>query len=149
VRRGPYGVDRVNDFVRSALPREAPVPVMVSRNDRDQDVRNGDVGVVLPSDRDTVWLEPASPDAPPRAVPRLLLPDLETAYATTVHKSQGSEYGTVAVVLPRTDDCPLLTREILYTAVTRTRRGVRLWASEAAVRRCASTAVDRVTGLVP
>ena len=147
VRKGPYGVDRVNDFVRSVLPREAPVPVMVAHNDRDQDVRNGDVGVVLPSDRDTVWLEPSVPDAPPRAVPRLLLPDLETAYATTVHKSQGSEYGTVAVVLPREDGCPLLTREILYTAVTRTRRGVRLWASEAAVRRCASTSVDRVTGL--
>ena len=84
---------------------------------------------------------------PPRSIPRLLLPDLEVAYATTVHKSQGSEFGTVAVVLPRKSDCPLLTREILYTAVTRTVKGVRLWASEASVRRCVKNNVERFSGL--
>ena len=147
VRKGPYGVERANEFVRSALARDAPLPVMVTKNDAEQDVRNGDLGVILPSDRETVWLEASEPDAPPRAVPRLLLPDLEPAFATTVHKSQGSEFGTVSIVLPRSAESPLLTREILYTAVTRTRKDVRLWASEASVRRCAERAVDRSSGL--
>ncbi len=147
VRKGPYGVDRANEFVRSVLADSAPIPVMVSKNDRDQKVCNGDVGVIMPDDTENVWFEGVVSGDPPRSIPRLLLPDLEVAYATTVHKSQGSEFGTVAVVLPRKSDCPLLTREILYTAVTRTVKGVRLWASEASVRRCVKNNVERFSGL--
>ena len=146
VRRGPYGVDRANARIREWLPAAAPMPVMVTRNDDSLGVRNGDLGIIFPSDPDTVWLESTAPSAPLRSIPRLLLPDLDPAWATTVHKSQGSEYASVAIVLPDAPDCPLLTREILYTAVTRTRSTVRLWSSEASLRACIGRPVSRASG---
>lgn len=145
VRRGPFGVDAVNACMKKWLPPDAPVPVMVTRNDASLGVNNGDLGVVLANDPAHVWVGGARGTAP-RRIPRLLLPELETAWASTVHKSQGSEYGDVAVVLPGDARCPLLTREVLYTAVTRTKRGVRLWASEEAVRVCTARRVERVSG---
>lgn len=147
VRRGPFGVERANAAIRGWLPSGAPMPVMVVHNDPSLGVNNGDLGVVMASDRDTVWLEPETRGGEPRRVPRLLLPDLEPAWATTVHKSQGSEYDDVAIVLPGDPSCPLLTREILYTAVTRTRHGVRLWAGADAVGACIRRPVVRASGL--
>lgn len=147
VRRGPFGVERANAAMREWLPSGSPMPVMVVHNDPSLGVNNGDLGVVMASDRDTVWLEPETRGGEPRRVPRLLLPDLEPAWATTVHKSQGSEYDNVAIVLPGDPSCPLLTREILYTAVTRTRHGVRLWAGADAVGACIRRTVARASGL--
>ena len=145
VRRGPFGTEAVNACVRKWLPADAPVPVVVTRNDASLGVSNGDVGVVLAADPAHVWVGGAR-GAAPRRIPRLLLPQLETAWAGTVHKSQGSEYDDVAVVLPGDAGCPLLAREVLYTAVTRTKRGVRLWAPEAAVRACTARRTERVSG---
>lgn len=146
VRRGPFGVERANAAVKAWLPPGAPMPVLVVHNDPSLGVNNGDLGVVLASDRDSVWLEAAVPGGSPRRIPRLLLPDLEPAWATTVHKSQGSEYTDVAVVLPDDPACPLLTREILYTAVTRTRHRVRLWSSASSLRACIRHPVARASG---
>ena len=146
VRRGPCGVDRANAAIRAWLPPTAPMPVMVTHNDPSLDVHNGDLGVILPADPDLVWLPGATPDSPPRSLPRLLLTGLEPAWATTIHKSQGSEYDDVAIVLPADPACPLLTREILYTAVTRTRRTARLWTSLPSLRTCISRPVTRASG---
>jgi exodeoxyribonuclease V alpha subunit len=107
------------------LPGE---PVMMLRNDYDRGLFNGDQGIVLRVS------EPDSPSHRFMAVfPRgedfaifhldSLRPDLELAYAVTVHKAQGSEYDYVGLVLPETD-LPLLTRELLYTALTRSRKSV-------------------------
>ena len=71
---------------------------------------------------------------------------VDTAYALTVHKSQGSEYDTVAVVHPPADS-PLVSRELLYTAVTRTASQLVVVASVAAVRQAVLTPTRRVTGL--
>ena len=146
VRKGPFGMERVNACIRTWMPPSAPMPVMVAHNDDSLGVRNGDLGLVFPSAPDTAWLEPAAPGGAPRRIPRMLLPGLETAWATTVHKSQGSEYTDVAIVLPGDSASPLLTREILYTAVTRTRRSVRLWASASSLRSCIGRTVSRASG---
>jgi exodeoxyribonuclease V alpha subunit len=122
------------------------MPVMIVHNDPALDVNNGDLGIIFPDAPDTVWLPSPTPSAPPRSLPRLLLPDLAPAWATTVHKSQGSEYATVAIVLPDSPDCPLLTREILYTAVTRTTSTVHLWSSESSLRTCILRPVVRASG---
>ena len=76
-----------------------------------------------------------------------LLPGTEPAFATTVHKSQGSEFDDVAVVLPPTGENPLLTREILYTAITRTKGDVYLYASDESLAACCARVVKRETGL--
>jgi exodeoxyribonuclease V alpha subunit len=74
------------------------------------------------------------------------LPAHETGFAITVHKSQGSEFGKVLLILPETDS-PLLTRELLYTALTRSREAVEIWASEKVLRAAIGRHVTRNSGL--
>jgi exodeoxyribonuclease V alpha subunit len=119
--------------------------MMITQNDRLQNVANGDVGVVMPDDPQRLHL-PA--DGGTRSVRLELLSAMELAFATTIHKSQGSEFDDVAIVLPPDGDSPLLTREILYTGITRTKGCVRLYASEASIEACCIKAVERVTGLI-
>jgi len=124
------------------LPGE---PVMVLANDERTGLVNGDTGVVIGRSgarrlvfarRDGTLLERSA----------TTLPDLASAYAVTVHKSQGSEYGTVVVLLPPATS-PLATRELLYTAITRARRRVVLIGSEASVRAAVSRPSVRMSGL--
>jgi exodeoxyribonuclease V alpha subunit len=95
-------------------------PVMVTRNEPALGVFNGDVGLVLrPPDGGAmrVWF---ADGGPLRSVAAARLAAVETAFAMTVHKSQGSEFGHVALVLPG-EDSPVLTREWVYTGITRAR----------------------------
>ena len=144
LRTGPFGVERINGRIMEELGVDCPVPVMITRNDRLQGVSNGDVGVVMPDDPRVLHLPS---EGGPRAVRLELLPDVETAFATTIHKSQGSEFGDVAIVLPADGENPLLTRELLYTGVTRTKGSVHVYAGEAAVRACCMKSVERLSGL--
>lgn len=120
-RHGPGGVEHANAMLEAML-RTAPGPwfpgrlVLVLANDPELGLANGDVGVTLahPAERLRVWF------AGPRSVPPAALGAVETAFATTVHKSQGSEADTVVLILPRTDH-PILSRELIYTAITRAR----------------------------
>jgi exodeoxyribonuclease V alpha subunit len=136
VRGGPQGVEAVNRRIAQALAAEGLIPhaegwflgrpVMVTRNDYALGLMNGDVGVTLEG--------PAGPATPPplrvafpdgrggiRWVPVSRLQSVETVFAMTVHKSQGSEFDHVALVLP-THASPVLTRELVYTAITRARQ---------------------------
>jgi exodeoxyribonuclease V alpha subunit len=108
---------------------------MVTRNDAASGLYNGDVGICL---RDTagqllVWFDGVS-DADADSVPRAFAPDALPphvgAFAITVHKSQGSEYSHVAVLLPPDADNAVLSRQLLYTAATRARRTLALWCSD-------------------
>jgi exodeoxyribonuclease V alpha subunit len=74
------------------------------------------------------------------------LSDIDTAYAITVHKSQGSEYDTVVVILPPVDS-PLVSRELVYTAVTRAKQRVFTIGTAAAMIACLDTPARRMTGL--
>ena len=74
------------------------------------------------------------------------LPEHETVFAMTIHKSQGTEFDRVLLVLPESD-ARVLTRELLYTGVTRARKRVDVWAGEAALRAALSRRIERVTGL--
>ncbi|MCB9674840.1 MAG: exodeoxyribonuclease V subunit alpha [Alphaproteobacteria bacterium] len=130
-RAGVLGVDSLNAHLEARVRQQLGVPpevdwyagrpVMITKNDHDLKLYNGDVGVVLGSPDDPnslrVWFETAR-KGEPRAVPPALLPEHETVFVTTVHKSQGSEYAHVVLVLPR-EVSPLVTRELLYTGVTR------------------------------
>jgi exodeoxyribonuclease V alpha subunit len=81
-----------------------------------------------------------------RGLPLSILPAHETAYALTVHKSQGSEFDHVLFVLPD-QDLPILTRELLYTGVTRAKKTVSIIGSEAVVRACVARRTTRSSGL--
>ena len=145
LREGPYGVERLNEFIKSRLGKSCPVPMMITQNDRLQAVSNGDVGVVMPDDARMLYLPG---EGKPRAIRLELLPATELAFATTIHKSQGSEFDDVAIVLPPDNANPLLTREILYTGITRTKGSVHIYAGDASIKACCQKTVERVTGLV-
>jgi len=121
-------------------------PVMVLRNDPVLELFNGDIGIVLPDANAAlqVWF----PDGMGgfRAIPPVRLPDHETAFAMTVHKSQGSEFEQVLLVLPAEKN-RVLSRELLYTAVTRARERLTLVANANVIASTVETATRRVSGL--
>jgi exodeoxyribonuclease V alpha subunit len=154
-RTGPYGVAGWNRHVQRLLAERTGVthyeewyagrPVLITTNDRGLRLSNGDLGVTvrLPDGRLRVLVrlgEAAVPFAPTR------LSGVETVYAMTVHKSQGSEARAVTVVLPP-EDSPLLTRELFYTAVTRARERLTVVGTESALRAALARKVQRASGL--
>jgi exodeoxyribonuclease V alpha subunit len=124
-------------------------PVLVERNDYERGLFNGDQGVVLriAEDGGAPELAAAFPRADAFEVfPLDTMPDVAPAFALTVHKAQGSEFDHVALVLPETD-MPLLTRELLYTAITRARRSVLLVGSEELLTRAVARTLERHSGI--
>ena len=151
-RRGPAGVARWNSLVESWLGDVRPFsdyagrPVMVTVNDAPRRLFNGDIGVVI-EQPETGDLEVVIPDGESiRHVPRVHLGRVETVHALTIHKSQGSEFDRVVVVLPSADSL-LATRELLYTAITRARSSVTLIGSIDAVLAAVSRPTRRASGL--
>jgi exodeoxyribonuclease V alpha subunit len=98
-------------------------PVMVLRNDYVLQLFNGDIGIVLPNDDGDLIVHFPDADGAFRAIAPARLPEHDTAFATTVHKAQGSEFDEVMLMLP-SKASRVLTRELLYTGVTRARKRV-------------------------
>ena len=153
-RNGPFGAEQWNRLAESWLvspgaTRRPPYypgrPLLVTRNDQRQRIVNGDTGIVI-AHADGLRVAFDTPTGP-RLLSPAQLQFVETAYATTVHKSQGSEYDTVVVVLPPSTSA-LAGRELFYTAVTRAVRRLVVVGTIAAVVRCIETPGVRVTGLV-
>lgn len=155
LRRGALGVTGVNDAVERMLLDEGLVdprlrwysgrPVMVTRNDYSLGLYNGDIGVILDgTDGPAAWFP--APDGSARSLMPRLLPEHETVYAMTVHKSQGSEFDRVVLILPERTS-PVLTRELVYTGVTRARRSVEIWSPAEVFRAAVQTPVRRASGL--
>ena len=126
-------------------------PVLVQRNDYERGLFNGDQGLVL-------FTAAAGEGPRPSAVFRgregfiahpleAVRASIELGYATTVHKAQGGEHDAIALLLPETDSPRLLTREIVYTAITRARRAVLLVGSPELLARAAARRVERSTGI--
>ena len=165
-RLGSDGLIALNALSESILfdqgaidPRGEPWydgrPVLVAQNDYASGLYNGDVGVV---GRPVAGVSLDEPDGPnlrvlferPEGGVRWLgvrrLGPVETVFAMTVHKSQGSEFDEVLLVLPR-EPSPVATRELVYTAVSRARRAVCLRAGVETIRSALSHRVERMSGL--
>ena len=142
LRDGPWGVRVLNQQIAHMLGFAAEGwyagrPVMVTRNDYNLGLMNGDVGLCLDTERG-LRVAFAQADAAGQASVRWVLPSrldaVETVFAMTVHKSQGSEFDHVALVLPDRA-APVLTRELLYTGITRAKQRLTLVAPQAGVLR--------------
>ena len=150
-REGRTGVSYWNGFVEHELgpytetPWYLGRPVMVTRNNRAVDLYNGDVGIIVPG-ADGVPVGAFSEGSTFRLVPTMRLEDVESVHALTIHKSQGSEYDDVIVVLPN-DSSRILTRELFYTGVTRTKNRLTIVGNETVVRSAVSQAIRRASGL--
>jgi exodeoxyribonuclease V alpha subunit len=119
---------------------------MVLRNDPLLRLFNGDIGFVLPAADGAPLVHFPATDGGWRSVAPQRLPACETAYAATVHKSQGSEFDAVLAVLPA-QPSRVLGRELLYTAITRARRHVAVAAPAARLAAAVQTATRRHSGL--
>lgn len=119
-------------------------PLLVTANDRAQDVYNGDSGVVI-ADGDALAAVFERGDTIKRLHPSQLA-DVVPVYAMTIHRSQGSQFAEVTVVLPPAD-AELLTRELLYTAITRAESRVRIVGTPDSLRAAVGRRVARASGL--
>ena len=153
-RRGPFGAAYWNRQVERWLSEQTDTPlwaawyagrpVLVTANDYGLGLLNGDTGIAVLRDGGLRVVMSAS--AGPIELATSRLADIETMHAMTIHKSQGSQAREVTVLLPPTDS-RLLTRELLYTAVTRARDKVRLIGSSDQVRAAIERRATRATGL--
>ncbi len=151
-RRGIFGVEGINVEIESLLgvrPRDVWYrgrPVLITENDYELELYNGDFGIVWPDvdGRDKLWLTAAGGDL--KSVSLARLPAHETAWALTVHKAQGSEFDRVALVLPPRDS-KVATRELVYTGITRAREAVEVWATEPVFRAAVERRIRRASGL--
>ena len=155
VHEGWYGVKEANAFllkaakaavgVRGDYLSMVGVPIMVTHNTPDRNLFNGDVGVTVKGPHGMVVLFPRG--AKTIACPVALLPEHELAYAMTVHKSQGSEFENVMVVLPDDEKHPLLNRQIVYTGITRAKKRAVVVGTEKALTAALKRKLERDTGI--
>ncbi|MBA3651294.1 MAG: exodeoxyribonuclease V subunit alpha [Chthoniobacterales bacterium] len=159
LRHGPFGVENLNAIAEEILAQTGLLsprpggsyrgrPLTVTENDYNLGLFNGDSGIILPDPADGGELRAffVSAEGKLRRFLPSRLPRHETAFAMTVHKSQGSEFSEILLLLPESDS-QLLTRELLYTALTRAREQVEVWATERVLKAAIARRVTRVSGL--
>ena len=141
LREGPYGVSGLNRTVENILAREGLIspagsfysgrPLMITANNYAMQLFNGDTGILFPDPENggAVRAFFSAPDGGVRSIAPERLPQHETAYAITIHKSQGSEFERILMVLPPVDS-EIMTRELLYTGITRAKESVEIWTDE-------------------
>lgn len=161
LRQGKVGVDALNFQIESKLTQHQFInisqgswyvgrPVMVQQNDYQQQLFNGDVGIVLPDitdpDSQQVRVYFKMADGEIKSFLPSRLPRVDTVYAMTIHKSQGSEFEHVVMVLPDTWS-PLLTKELVYTGITRAKSRFDLFSSIAVLKKSTLSYTERSSGL--
>ncbi|MGF6771140.1 exodeoxyribonuclease V alpha subunit [Paraburkholderia sp. GAS199] len=157
-RSGQRGVDQVNAVMSAQVRRAAGVtlavgaqwfagrPVMVTRNDYALGLFNGDIGIALPGAGGALRVYFRTGDGGLRAVSPAALPPHDTAFALTVHKSQGSEFEHAVLMLPSVFS-RVLSRELVYTAITRARERVEVIGTRAVLAQAIATPTQRDSGL--
>ena len=163
VKFGATGVNEINRLTEETLIENSLIehphsptfpwyrgrPVLITRNNYNLELFNGDIGITLPApelNSNDLYVYFAAVSGQVRRFHPHRLPEHETAYAMTVHKSQGSEFETVLFVFPN-QDYPVLTRELLYTGMTRARRHISIWGTEKVIERTISRRIERTSGL--
>jgi exodeoxyribonuclease V alpha subunit len=160
LREGPVGVTQINAAIETLLHQRrlisdpmmlyAGMPILITKNDYQTQLFNGDIGIILPDptepDNDQLWAWFIGADGALRRFSIGRLPEYELAYAMTVHKAQGSQFEHVLFILPERDS-PVLTRELIYTGVTRASTRVEVWFSEPTLRLAVERKAVRYSGL--
>lgn len=157
-RKGARGVEGLNRLIVEWLAKEEIIDprgayfhgrlLMITENDYRTRLFNGDIGIVL-REKNTGTLKAYfddERDGEPRSLLPTQLPAHETAFAMTIHKSQGSEFDEVVVMLPD-ERSPILTRELIYTGITRAKSGVKLVGSDEVIKAAIKERIERQSGL--
>ncbi len=156
LRRGAYGVENVNRIIEQILINQNLIqsgyrwyhgrPVMITRNDYTLKLFNGDIGIILRNAEGELMAYFRSPDGEVRNLYPHRLPEHETVYAMTIHKSQGSEFEHVLMLLPN-QSSPIINRELIYTGISRAKQTVSIWGDENVFLQAACQTVQRQSGL--
>ncbi|HEC16195.1 MAG TPA: exodeoxyribonuclease V subunit alpha [Sedimenticola sp.] len=158
VRGGPSGLGALNRGIEARLDGQGLIdareacyagrPIIITRNDHELHLYNGDMGILLPDRESDGRLRACfqTSEGVIRKIPPARLPEHETAFAMTVHKSQGSEFERVLLVLPE-EDSPILSRELVYTGITRARRRFEISASPGVLAAAVARRLRRASGL--
>ncbi len=157
IREGEQGLYAINKSIEKYLHDRKKLkvnaefyenrPIILTRNYYDHGLFNGDTAIIRSDEKGVLmaWFEDGSGGL--KSVLPGYLSDAETAFAMTIHKSQGSEFNEVLVIMPQATDVPILTRELLYTAVTRAKAKVYVQSSEAVLLMCSERFVERASGI--
>ncbi len=157
VRSGAQGLYTINKIIEEQLKKMQLIkpdaefyenkPVMVTRNRYDLGLFNGDVGIIRADSAGVlkVWFDAGNGTL--KSVLPAYLSNYETVYAMTIHKSQGSEFDKVMLVMPQGVDMPLLTRELLYTAITRAKSKLVIVGAMNTIMQAAQSSVHRISGI--
>lgn len=157
VREGEHGLYAINRRIEKYLQQYKLIkpsvefyehrPILITKNYYALNLFNGDVGIIRYDENNVLkaWFEDSSGEL--KSIPPGFVSEVETVYAMTIHKSQGSEFDEVLVVLPDAD-IPLLTSELLYTGVTRAKAKVTVQASENVLIETSKRRVKRASGIM-
>lgn len=157
MRAGEQGIEAINDAIESVIHQQhnrktTPYfhgkPIMITSNLYDLGLYNGDIGIIwqLPSKPLLVAFETGDHEEPFRFISLSRINHFESVYAMTIHKTQGSEFKRVTLLLPEQDSA-LLSRELLYTGVTRAKQHLSLWAKSDILETTVSRQIIRQSGL--
>ncbi len=156
VHSGPFGVEELNRQIESCMRSRHWIdagdnfrgrPILITANDYELELFNGDTGILWPDERGNLRACFRSADQGIRQLSIFGLPEYVTAWAMTVHKAQGSEFDSALLVLPTLTVSNALSRELLYTGVTRARTHLRLHASSEVLLKAIDSLTQRHSGL--
>jgi exodeoxyribonuclease V alpha subunit len=157
VRQGPRGLYATNKTIELHLRKKGLLkpdgefyehkPIMVTRNMYDLGLLNGDTGIMRKDSNGTlkVWFEDGQGGI--KSILPAYLNYTETAFAMTIHKSQGSEFDHVMVILPEGTSNALLTRELLYTGITRAKTSITIQGEMVTIKQAVESCVKRISGI--
>jgi exodeoxyribonuclease V alpha subunit len=156
LRRGPFGVETVNKWIENILKEKALInpyrqfyinrPVMITRNDYTTGLFNGDIGILRKAQDNNIYIYFKNTEGCLKKFSPYKIKDVDTVYSMTVHKSQGSEFNNVMLILPDTPN-PVVTRELIYTGITRTKSQIFIIAKKSVLLDCISKTIQRTSGI--
>lgn len=158
VKQGQFGVDEYNAYCENYLQKKGELratqgfyhnqPIMVTKNNQALKLYNGDIGLIREDENGKLQAYFEDAELGIRTILPGYIMDYTTVFAMTIHKSQGSEFDHVVVVLPDDADLPILTRELLYTGITRAKKQVLILGRDEVITEGVKRKVQRASGII-
>ncbi|XQW83515.1 exodeoxyribonuclease V subunit alpha [Thalassotalea piscium] len=158
-RVGIEGLDNINEQVEDILYQQGNhsarnqfyhgKPIMITQNDYGLGIFNGDVGLIWTDDKGMLIALFEQPNGEYLRVLPSRLPSFDTVYAMTIHKTQGSEFKHLVMVLPQNKENKILSRELLYTGITRAKKSLQIACTKSTWFQSVDTQVQRFSGIMP
>ena len=158
VREGKHGIYAINKRIETYLQQKNLLristenyehrPILVSKNNKELNLFNGDVGIIRKDSKGNMMAYFIDKNGEVREIQPSFIGSYETVFAMTIHKSQGSEFKDVLIILPENKENRLLTKELLYTAITRAKKSVTIQGTEAIIVQTVQNRVKRISGII-